>query len=69
MPLIRSVGFMMIIMMGNIAADFFNRKLKEYKDREQEIERELQHYAVKDTNVHVAANTVLSLTSRARELF
>ena len=54
---------------GNIAADFFNRKLKEYKDREQEISRELQRYAVKDTNAHVTANTVLSLASRARELF
>lgn len=54
---------------GNIAADFFNRKLKEYKERELEITRELQRYAVKDTNAHVTANTVLSLASRARELF
>jgi site-specific DNA recombinase len=45
------------------------RKLKEYKEREQEIARELQRYAVKDTNAHVTANTVLSLASRARELF
>ncbi len=54
---------------GNIAADFFNRKLKEYKDREQEIAKELQRYAVKDTTAHITANTVLSLASRAREIF
>ena len=54
---------------GNIAVDFFNRKLKEYKDREQEIARELQRYTVKDTNAHITANTVLSLASRARDIF
>jgi hypothetical protein len=55
--------------LSNIAADFFNRKLKEYKEREQEILRELQRYAVKDTNAHVTANTVLSLASRVRDIF
>ena len=54
---------------SNIAADFFNQKLKEYKDREQEISRELERYAIKDTNAHVTANMVLSLANRARDIF
>ena len=54
---------------GNITADFFNRKLKEYKDKEQEISKEMERYIVKDTNAHVTANTVLSLASRARDIF
>lgn len=54
---------------GNIVAKFFNKKLKEYKDREQEISKEMERYAIKDTNAHVTANTVLSLASRARDIF
>lgn len=54
---------------GNIAADFFNRKLKEYKDREQELSKEMERYVIKDTNAHITANTVLSLASRARDIF
>lgn len=54
---------------GNISADFFNKKLKEYKDKEQEITREMERYVVKDTNAHITANTVLSLASRARDIF
>ena len=59
----------MITMMAILRADFFNRKLKEYKDREQEIAKEMQRYDIKDTNAHVTANTVLSLASRARDIF
>lgn len=54
---------------NNISADFFNRKLKEYKDKEQEITKEIERYIVKDTNAHITANTVLSLASRARDIF
>lgn len=54
---------------GNITADFFNKKLKEYKDKEQEITKEMERYVVKDTHAHVTANTVLSLASRARDIF
>jgi len=54
---------------SNISADFFNRKLKEYKDKEQEITKEMERYIVKDTNAHITANTILSLASRARDIF
>lgn len=54
---------------GNIVVEFFSKKLNEYKDREQEISKEMERYAIKDTNTHVTANTVLSLASRARNIF
>lgn len=54
---------------NNISVDFFNRKLKEYKDKDQEITKEMERYIVKDTNAHITANMVLSLASRARDIF
>ncbi len=54
---------------GNIQADFFKKKLKDYKDREREIIREMERYIVADESAHVTANTVLSLASRARDIF
>lgn len=54
---------------GNILADFFNGKLKEYKEREQDIAKELERYSSIDMNAHITANTVLSLASRARDIF
>jgi len=54
---------------GNIPADFFNKKLNEYKDRECEIVHEMERYTVANENAHITANTVLSLASRARDIF
>jgi site-specific DNA recombinase len=51
---------------GNISADFFNKKLKEYKGREQEVTKEMERYIAKDVNAHITANSVLSL---ARDIF
>ena len=59
----------MTITMTETSRLFFNKKLKEYKDREREIAHEMERYAIVDESAHVTANTVLSLASRARDIF
>jgi site-specific DNA recombinase len=48
---------------------FFEKKLKEYKDREFAILQEMEGHAKGDESFHVTANTALGLARRAREIF
>ena len=48
---------------------FFQKKLKEYKDREFAILQEMEGHAKGDESFHVTANMVLSLARRARQIF
>jgi hypothetical protein len=54
---------------GKIDEAFFQKKLKEYKDREFAIIQEMESHAKADENFHVTANMVLSLARRSREIF
>lgn len=54
---------------GNVDEAFFQRKLKEYKDREFAIIQEMESHAKVDESFHVTANMVLSLAQRSREIF
>jgi len=47
----------------------FNQKLKEYKERQQEINDKLQTLDVADEDYYITVNTVLSLAQRALEIF
>jgi site-specific DNA recombinase len=53
----------------NVTVNFFNQKFKEYKDRGREITYEMERYVTTNEGSHVTANTVLSLASRARDIF
>jgi DNA invertase Pin-like site-specific DNA recombinase len=54
---------------GNVDEAFFQKKLKEYKDREFAIIQEMESHAKADESFHVTANMVLSLAQRYREIF
>ena len=47
----------------------FNKKLKEYKERQQEINGNLQAMDLADEDYYITVNTVLSLAQRALEIF
>ena len=50
---------------GKIDEVFFEKKLKEYKDREFAILQEMEGHAKGDESFHVTANMVLGLAKRA----
>lgn len=54
---------------GKIDEAFFQKKLKEYKDREFAIIQEMESHAKADESFHVTANMVLSLARRSRKIF
>ena len=54
---------------GSITEDMFNKKLKEYKERQAEIEAEMKRYTEADENFHLTADMVLNLAQRACEIF
>jgi hypothetical protein len=47
----------------------FDKKLKEYKEKQSEINSELQKHNVADENYYITVNTVLNLAQRAAEIF
>ena len=47
----------------------FSNKLKEYKEKQAEINEEIQKYTDADENYYITANTVLNLAQRAYEIF
>jgi len=53
----------------SITKDMFNKKLKEYKERQAEINEEIQRYTDADENYYITANTVLKLAQKAYEIF
>jgi hypothetical protein len=46
-----------------------NKKLKEYKEKQAELNEEIQRYTDADENYYITANTVLSLAQKAHEIF
>ena len=47
----------------------FNKKLKEYKERQAELNEEIQRYTNADENYYITANTVLKLAQNAYKIF
>jgi len=47
----------------------FNKKLKEYKEKQTEIREEMEKYDQADEKFYLTANTVLSLAQIAYEIF
>jgi len=47
----------------------FNSKLKEYKERQAELEAEMARYTDADESFYLTANMVLNLAKRAYEIF
>ena len=43
--------------------------MKEYKERQYEIQQQLQEHTQADENYHITASTVFSLANRALEIF
>lgn len=47
----------------------FDKKLKEYKEKQSEINSELQKHNVADENYYITVNTVLNLAQQAYKIF
>lgn len=54
---------------GSITKDMFNKKLKEYKEKQAEIETKMNQYTDADENFYLTANMVLNLAKRVYEIF
>ena len=54
---------------GSITKDMFNKKLKEYKEKQVELEAKMQSYTDADENYYLTANIVLKLAQKAYEIF
>ena len=47
----------------------FNKKLKEYKEKQAELETKMQSYTDADENYYLTANITLNLAKKAYEIF
>ncbi|MFH1712905.1 MAG: recombinase family protein [Candidatus Jacksonbacteria bacterium] len=54
---------------SSITTDIYDKKLKEYKERQQEIISQMSQYDQADKNYYITVNTVLNLAQRAYEIF
>lgn len=54
---------------GCITTDMFNKKLKEYKEKQEEIREEMTRHDQADEKFYLTVNTVLKLAQKAREIF
>lgn len=54
---------------GSITKEMFNKKLKEYKERQSEIEAQLAQYTHADKNFYLNASMLLHLVKRAVSVF
>ncbi|MGB4254058.1 MAG: hypothetical protein WBJ22_03050 [Minisyncoccales bacterium] len=54
---------------GSITTDMFNKKLKEYKEKQAELETKMQSYTDADEKFYLTANMVLKLAQKAYEIF
>ena len=54
---------------GSITKDMFNKKLKEYKEKQAELETKMRQYTDADENFYLTANMTLNLAKRAYEIF
>lgn len=53
----------------SITETMFNEKLKEYKEKQAELNERIQGYTDADESFYLTANTVLNVAKRAREVF
>jgi len=53
---------------GSITKDMFNKKLKEYKEKQAELEAKMQSYTDADENYYLTANITLNLAKKAYEI-
>lgn len=54
---------------GSITQDMYDKKLKEYKERQSEMLDQMQKHSDADEEFYITANTVLNLAKRALEIF
>lgn len=54
---------------GRITTEYYDKKLKEYKEKQYHIELQLKKFANANKSYYIVANTILSLAKRAREIF
>lgn len=54
---------------GSITTEDYDRKLKEYKEKQHELRNEMQKYDIADENYYITVNTVLNVAQRAQEIF
>ena len=54
---------------GSITTETYDKKLKEYKERQHELIYEMQKYDIADENYYITVNTVLNVAQRASEIF
>ena len=52
-----------------ITKDIYDKKLKEYKEKQYELNQKLQEHTKADESYHITASTVFSLANRALEIF
>jgi len=58
-----------VAILWRITNDFYNKKFKEYSERQAKILEELSKHDTADKTYHITANTVLNLAQRALEIF
>jgi len=54
---------------GSITTDLYDKKLKELKESQYEINDQINQHTKADENYYITANTVLNLCQRAHEIF
>lgn len=47
----------------------FDTKLKQYKEKQSEINAEMQKHNIADESYYITVNTVLNLAQKAHEIF
>jgi len=52
-----------------INKDVFDQKLKKYKEKQAEIDEEMQRHTDADESYYIAANMLLKLAQKALEIF
>ena len=55
--------------MLRIAQEMYDKKLKEYKEKQEDLLLQMEDHSKADGNFHITAATVLNLSSRALEIF
>ncbi len=58
-----------LLIAGSITQDIYDKKLKEYKEKQGDINIQLEEYTQADENFLIAASMVFSLANRALEIF
>ncbi|HBB37243.1 MAG: Recombinase [Candidatus Moranbacteria bacterium GW2011_GWC1_45_18] len=58
-----------LLVESSITRDIYDTKLKEYKEKQYDINIRLEDYTKADENFHIAASMVFSLTNRALKIF